>query len=124
MKIEVSPGELVDKLTILAIKLEKIKDGEKLANIRREYDLLNREMQAVGISAQSPEFQELFAINLRLWEIEDEIRAHEAAKTFDDRFISLARSVYLENDRRAAVKREINLRLGSGLIEEKQYTDY
>lgn len=124
MKIEVSAGELVDKLTILAIKLKKIKDPEKLANIRREYDLLYREMAAAGMSAQSSEYQELFAINMRLWEIEDQIRAHEAAGIFDERFISLARSVYLENDRRAAVKRKINLRLGSELIEEKQYTVY
>ena len=124
MKIEVSLGELVDKLTILSIKLDKIRDGKKLANIRREFDLLQGEMRAAGISEDFPEYQRLLSINLRLWDIEDRIRALEAAKTFDDDFISLARSVYLENDQRAAVKREINLKFGSDLIEEKQYTAY
>lgn len=124
MKIEVSPGELVDKVTILAIKLEKISDPAKLANIRREYELLQKEMAAGGISESLPEYERLMGINRKLWEIEDRIRAREAAGTFDDEFIELARSVYFENDKRAAIKREINVRFGSELIEEKQYTAY
>jgi len=124
MKIEVSPGELVDKVTILAIKLEKISDPAKLANIGREYDLLYDEMAAAGISETLPEYERLMAINRKLWEIEDRIRAKEAAGTFDDEFIELARSVYFENDKRAAVKREINVKFGSELLEEKQYTAY
>jgi len=124
MKIEVSPGELVDKVSILAIKLEKISDPAKLANIRREYDLLYDEMAAAGISETLPEYERLMAINRKLWEIEDRIRAREAAGTFDDEFIELARSVYFENDKRAAIKREINVRFDSELIEEKQYTAY
>lgn len=124
MKIEVSPGELVDKVTILAIKLEKISDPAKLANIRREYELLQKEMAAGGMSESLPEYERLMGINRKLWEIEDRIRAREAAGTFDDEFIELARSVYFENDKRAAIKREINVRFGSELIEEKQYTAY
>ncbi|MFO7839804.1 MAG: DUF6165 family protein [Desulfosalsimonadaceae bacterium] len=124
MKIEVSLGELVDKVSILAIKLEKIQAGEKLANIRKEYGLLYRKMREAGISEDSSEYRDLYAINLKLWEIEDRIRAREAAKTFDDEFIELARSVYKENDQRAAVKREINLKYGSAIIEEKSYAAY
>jgi hypothetical protein len=124
MKIEISVGELVDKLTILAIKLEKITDPEKLANIRKEHDLLRRETADAGITEDSPEYLRLIAVNRKLWDIEDGIRAKEAAKAFDDAFIELARSVYFENDQRAAIKREINLKFGSNLIEEKQYTAY
>ena len=124
MKIEVSPGELVDKVSILGIKLEKISDPAKLANIGREYELLYDEMAAAGISETLPEYERLMAINRKLWEIEDRIRAKEAAGTFDDEFIELARSVYFENDKRAAVKREINVKFGSELLEEKQYTAY
>ncbi len=124
MKIEVSLGELVDKVSILAIKLEKIEDPVKLANIRREHELLQHEMRSAGITETSSEYRRLIAINRRLWEIEDSIRAKEAAKTFDAEFVEFARSIYFENDKRAAVKRETNLRFGSELLEEKQYTAY
>ena len=124
MKVEVSLGELVDKLTILAIKREKIGDPDKLENIRKEYEELREIMVSAGITEASPEYQQLYSVNLQLWETEDRIRAKEAEKTFDDDFISLARGVYFRNDERAAVKRQINLKFGSDLIEEKQYTRY
>ena len=124
MKIDVSLGELVDKLTILAIKLEKITDDEKLANIRKEYELLHRKMAAAGIAEDAPEYKGLYQVNASLWDIEDRIRLKESGKAFDDEFIELARSVYFNNDRRAAIKREINLKYGSELIEEKSYAPY
>ncbi len=124
MKIDISLGELVDKVSILAIKREKIRAEDKLTNIRKEYGLLHQKMQEAGISEDSPEYRDLYAINTKLWEIEDKIRAKEAAKTFDAEFIALARSVYRENDQRAAVKREINLKYGSAIIEEKSYEAY
>ena len=124
MKIDISLGELVDKLTILAIKLEKIKDAKKLINIRKEYELLNREMAAAGITEDSPEYAGLYQVNLRLWDIEDRIRIKESEKAFDDEFIELARSVYFNNDKRAEIKREVNIKYGSDLIEEKSYAPY
>ena len=124
MKIEVSLGELVDKLTILAIKLEKIMDAQKLANIRKEYELLHREMAAAGITEDAAEYEGLYRVNLRLWDIEDRIRIKEAEKAFDDEFIELARSVYFNNDKRAEIKREVNIKYGSDLIEEKSYAPY
>lgn len=124
MKIDVSIGELVDKVTILSIKLEKIKNEEKLKNIRKEYELLEAAMNSIGIGIDSPEFKRLKAVNLKLWEIEDKIRIKEAKKEFDDEFIQLARSVYYNNDERAAIKREINLEFDSDLIEEKEYVNY
>ncbi len=124
MKVEVSLGELVDKVSILAIKLTKVRNDEKLKNIRREYDLLNQSMIIAGITDTSEEYKRLLDINLKLWDIEDRIRAMEAAGAFDDEFIGLARSVYFTNDERAAVKREINIKYGSDLIEEKEYIDY
>lgn len=124
MKIDVSIGELVDKVTILAIKLSKIKDGGKLKNIKMEYELLKVSMESIGITEDSEEFLHLKAVNLNLWEIEDKIRIKEKNKEFDDEFIQLARSVYLENDKRFDLKKEINLKYGSELIEEKEYVDY
>ena len=124
MKIEVSNGELVDKVTILTIKLEKIKSPAKLANIRREVGPLQKAMHAIGIDETDKRFTRLLQINYRLWEIEDTIREKEQHKEFDEAFIQLARQVYHENDRRSAVKREINLSTGSSIIEEKQYADY
>lgn len=124
LRIPVSAGELIDKITILQIKAERISDDSKLENVRRELDLLT------GVAAEcipdSPEIQEsteeLKQINAALWDIEDEIRCCEASQDFGERFIQLARSVYHTNDRRAAVKRRINDRLGSLLVEEKSYT--
>ncbi|KPJ77474.1 MAG: hypothetical protein AMJ54_07625 [Deltaproteobacteria bacterium SG8_13] len=124
MRIEISVGELVDKVTILSIKLQKIKNEEKLANIRREYEILRESMEAVGIAIDSDEFKGLLSVNLILWDIEDKIRLKEAKKQFDDEFIELARSVYIQNDQRYELKRKINLSCGSELIEEKEYVDY
>ena len=124
MKIEISIGELVDKVSILDIKLEKIKDAEKLKNIQKEHVLLCVTMENCGIETDSDEYNKLKEINTRLWEIEDNIRIKEANQEFDAEFIKLARSVYFENDDRAEVKREINLKFGSKLVEEKEYVDY
>ncbi|MCW7546040.1 DUF6165 family protein [Aurantimonas litoralis] len=124
--VEIAPGELVDKITILQIKLERITDPAKLANLRVEYDILTRKAET-ALQA-SPELSEmsdrLKEINGRLWEIEDEIRDLERAKSFGPEFIALARSVYRTNDERAAVKRRINELLNSAIIEEKSYASY
>lgn len=124
MKIEVSIGEIVDKATILSIKLEKFKDPDKRDNVRKEFDKLSREMEKSGIKATSAEFESLKKINLKLWDIEDAIRTKEARKEFDDEFIQLARSVYYNNDKRAEIKKQINLKYKSDLIEEKEYVSY
>jgi len=124
MKVEVSTGELVDKVTILEIKLERITDPRKLDNVRREYDLLTEALAGAGIARESAEFRELKGINVELWEIEDRIRVKERSGEFDAEFVQLARSVYLANDRRSEAKRRINLATGSSLIEEKQHVDY
>jgi len=124
VKIDVSIGEVVDKISILSIKLKKIKGREKLKNIRKEYDLLKNSLEEIGIKTGSEEFKQLEEINLKLWDIEDKIRLKEAKKEFDDEFIQLARSIYFNNDKRADIKREINLKHGSELIEEKEYADY
>jgi hypothetical protein len=124
--IEVSPGELIDKLTILEIKLELIKDESKRASVSREYALLKSAYQTA--IAENEQLQELTGtlkrINRELWDIEDSIRDEERAQRFDSRFIELARSVYRTNDRRAAVKRQINTLLNSPIPEEKSYTHY
>ena len=124
MKIEVSIGELVDKVTILSIKLKKIKDSNKLINIRKEFDLLYVSMAACGIASDSNEFEDLVDVNTKLWDIEDRIRLKEAKKEFDDEFIELARSVYFNNDYRAKLKKALNLKFGSEIFEEKEYQDY
>jgi len=124
MKIEVSVGELVDKVSILEIKLEHIRDPAKKANVQKEYDLLKKYMEAAGIDRESGAFQDLKRVNQVLWDIEDRIRVHERDARFDDAFIQLARSVYRENDKRAALKKSINLAHGSELIEEKEYVEY
>lgn len=124
MKIDVSIGELIDKASILDIKIEKIKDKDKLKNIRYEYDLLLEALRKINLDAQSPEFLELKKINLRLWNIEDKIRLKEFRNEFDEEFIQLARSVYRENDKRAEIKRAINLKFNSAIIEEKEYQKY
>jgi len=123
--VEVSWGELVDKLTILEIKERRLNSPDAVTNVRRELAALNKVLGALrppdGFAALK---QGLTAVNESLWEIEDKIRAKEAASAFDREFIELARSVYFNNDKRAALKREINLLLKSDLIEEKQYTAY
>jgi Family of unknown function (DUF6165) len=122
----VSYGELIDKLTILEIKSERIDDSGKLANVRIEQDLLNATCSAHAASRTdiSDERARLRSVNEALWDIEDRIRLKEKDKAFDEEFISLARSVYIRNDERAVVKRAINEKLGSTLVEEKSYKDY
>ena len=125
MKIEISHGEIVDKLTILQIKNQNIIDPIKLDNIVKEYDyLLSVVENDLGISIESPEYLELLSINNELWVIEDDIRDKERIKEFDDDFIKLARAVYYTNDVRAKIKKEINLKYSSGFIEEKSYQSY
>ena len=124
--VDISPGELIDKITILEIKLERIEDKAKLANVRIEYDTLTKARD----NAISPSNElavltgKLKGINKTLWEIEDDIRDQERARTFGDTFVKLARAVYVTNDRRMEVKREINEFLGSRLVEEKSYAAY
>ena len=124
--IEVSPGELIDKLTILEIKAVRIADADKRANVARERAILSR--AAAPLFDAHPDLAPLQAdlkrVNEALWEIEDKIRACEAAGDFGPDFIELARAVYFRNDRRAAVKRAINDLLGSTIIEEKSYDHY
>jgi hypothetical protein len=122
----VSPGELIDKITILAIKSRRIGDPAKLANVRRELDALRACWQASRYAGNdvAGEEAELTAVNERLWDIEDRIRDKERHRAFDAEFIELARAVYVENDQRAAVKKRINVTLGSSLVEEKSYASY
>lgn len=122
----VSYGELIDKITILEIKSRQIRDEAKLANVRNELELLNATWANDSASQTdiSDERARLLAVNEALWDIEDRIRLKERAQAFDAEFIELARSVYFRNDERAAFKREINLKLGSQLVEEKSYQDY
>lgn len=124
--VPVSPGELIDKMTILQIKTQRITDATKLKNVRVELDALQTTWAKSSYASVDIRAEEkaLFSVNERLWIIEDEIREKERAQAFDAEFIRLARAVYFENDERAAIKRRINLRLGSAIIEEKSYSDY
>lgn len=124
--VPISPGELVDKITILEIKNERIRDEGKLKNVKMELDLLER-VQRENIPAtedMNALKARLRSINETLWVIEDEIRDCERAKNFGEIFIALARKVYYTNDDRAAVKRDINIVLGSQIVEEKSYASY
>lgn len=123
MKIEVSNGEIVDKLTIIEIKLENISNPQKLANIRLEYDVLNDAVSKI-IAKDHPLYLELLRINKSLWVIEDRIRELEKVKDFGSEFIEVARSVYFTNDKRSEVKKKINELTNSSLTEEKSYEDY
>ena len=124
--IPISPGELLDKITILRIKSERIQDPIKLANVRNELEMLdNIWSQSVTEDPTIKQLtEELTSINEALWDIEDDIRDEERGKRFGDRFIELARSVYVTNDKRADAKKKINLHLGSEIVEEKSYQDY
>jgi hypothetical protein len=123
MKIEVSNGEIIDKLTIIQIKLERIKDESKLRNLGKEFGEL-KSAAATIISMDDPLYIGLYKVNCELWEIEDHIRDLERKKEFGKDFVNTARSVYLKNDRRSEVKREINIKTSSGFIEEKSYEKY
>lgn len=124
----ISLGELIDKITILEIKAVHISDESKLKNVTHELTVLNEKvdtlLDAAGQAKLQPLKQALKDINQELWVIEDDIRDCERAKDFSDKFIQLARAVYFTNDKRAAVKKDINLAFGSELIEEKSYKDY
>lgn len=126
LKVEVSVGELLDKMTILEIKSERIKDPEKLRNIGNELSCLKQAWEESRYNKESvvESVQKLKTINEALWEIEDDIRIKETKQEFDDEFIKLARAVYQTNDQRARVKKEINDLTGSELTEEKSYPDY
>jgi len=124
--IPISPGELIDKLTILEIKLQEIKDHAKLKNIEIEYNFLSDIVnQTIGDNNQINKLRDdLKKVNKALWNIEDDIRDCERNNDFSDRFIELARSVYINNDKRALIKKNININLGSLLVEEKSYKKY
>lgn len=126
IQVPVSPGEVLDKITILEIKSERIRDAVKLANVKRELELLQASWQQSVAEDETINriHAELKTINEALWKIEDEIRDKERVREFDQAFIDLARSVYVTNDKRADAKKELNLYLGSEIIEEKSYQDY
>jgi hypothetical protein len=123
MKIEVSNGEIIDKLTIIQIKLERIKDNSKLINLQKEYDILRTASSSI-MGLEDPLYISLYKVNSDLWDIEDRIRDLERRKDFGTDFIETARSVYICNDKRSELKKEINIRTSSGLIEEKSYEKY
>jgi len=124
--VPVSPGELLDKITILRIKSVRMEDAAKLANVRLELSLLEKTWQESSYATGDVAAEEraLQNVNERLWDIEDRIRDKEAVQTFDRDFIELARSVYIANDERAAIKKRINQKLGSRIVEEKSYKPY
>ncbi|HBS63879.1 MULTISPECIES: DUF6165 family protein [Stenotrophomonas] len=124
--VPVSFGELLDKISILQIKSERISDPAKLANIRAELSALEQTWMAhpAAVKDVARLRAELKAVNERLWDTEDDIRLQDKAQAFDERFIELARTVYLQNDARARIKKDINLALGSAYVEEKSYKDY
>ena len=126
ISVPVSPGELLDKITILRIKSSRMSDAQKLANVRVELKVLE-ETWSTSPYAKSDiaaDVNALLQVNERLWVIEDDIRDKERGQAFDTEFVRLARAVYIENDERAAIKRRLNVRLGSSLIEEKSYAQY
>lgn len=129
MKIEVSNGEILDKVSILEIKLERISDVQKLSNIQNEWDALQNAVKIIaGLANPKEEFHQavkaLRATNEALWDVEDALRLNEKTKDFGDAFIALAREVYVLNDQRAALKSSINILTGSNLREEKSYEGY
>ena len=126
ISVPVSPGELIDKLTILEIKSERMSDAKKVANVKLEFKLLSDTWSQSDYAKIdiSKEWSELKRINAELWDIEDKIRDEERHQRFGEEFIRLARAVYFINDDRAAVKRQINDKLGSKIVEEKSYANY
>ena len=127
MKVEVSNGELLDKLTILELKMSNISDDKKLINVKKEFNEL-RPLAKLLFEKFKDEllikYKELALINSELWKIEDDIRECEKNKNFGEKFVELARAVYFTNDKRSNVKKQINILTGSGFIEEKSYEDY
>lgn len=125
MKIEISNGELIDKITILELKYKNItNDEEKRKNVKVELDILKESLKELNITQDSDLYKKLYDINSQLWQIEDDIRLKEKKKEFDENFIELARSVYFTNDERAKVKREIDVFTNSLIINEKSYEEY
>lgn len=126
LHIPVSPGELLDKITILRIKSQRMNDAAQVANVRHELELLQRTWATLGRDTLqvAADEQALQAVNEQLWDIEDRIRNKEAARSFDQEFIELARAVYHRNDERAAIKKRVNIALGSRIVEEKSYQPY
>ena len=127
MKIEVSNGEILDKITILVIKSKKITDPIKLKNINNELDELQPFLDVVGYESNSTVnslVKELESVNEKLWDVEDKLRDKERSKQFDDEFIQLARDVYFTNDERARIKKNLNEVTNSKLVEEKSYQKY
>ena len=124
--VPISPGELIDKITILEIKSQRMTDAVKLRNVRTELDLLTATWRSSPFSATDigAEWAGLRDVNAKLWDIEDRIRDKERDGLFDAGFVELARAVYFTNDERAAIKKQINAKLGSTLVEEKSYADY
>ncbi len=124
--VPISPGELLDKITILRIKAARMSDAAKVANVRHELALLEKIWKDSGAGAVDVRADEasLTRVNESLWVIEDEIRDEERAKRFEKKFIELARAVYVTNDERAAIKKRINTALGSTIVEEKSYQKY
>ena len=124
--IQVSPGELIDKMTILEVKLDHMSDPAKLANVRREHDMIKQTFRdnVADTPTLAKLIVELKATNLALWTIEDDIRDHERKGNFGESFVALARSVYRTNDQRSAIKRRINVLLDSAIVEEKSYSNY
>ena len=127
MKVEVSNGELLDKLTILELKMSNISDDKQLINVRKEFNELNPLAKLLFEKFKDDllnKYKELALINSQLWKIEDDIRECEKNKNFGEKFVELARAVYFTNDKRSDVKKQINILTGSGFIEEKSYEDY
>jgi hypothetical protein len=122
--VPISPGELLDKITILRIKAARMTDATKVANVKLELSLLEKTWHDSVDGDVSTDEKALHAVNERLWVIEDDIRDKERAQAFDAKFIELARAVYIENDERAAIKKRINVQLGSRIVEEKSYKPY
>jgi hypothetical protein len=126
IQVPISPGELLDKITILRIKAARMKDADKVANVRHELELLEntwKDSGAAGVNLGTAE-ADLTRVNEKLWVVEDEIRDEERAKRFSEKFIELARAVYFTNDERAAIKKRVNTLLGSSIVEEKSYQQY
>lgn len=122
MKIEVSIGEVLDKISILAIKLDRIEDLDKLKNIQKEFTALTSQISSSMYLDKL--YMKLCQVNQKLWNVEDKLRDHERLNNFNEDFINLARSVYKLNDERARIKKEINVKYGSELVEEKSYQEY